>query len=94
MRRDLTATWHKASWDDFVNNRLPGLLSQQLPLAGYTAEPTGTFTTRITLAVGRGDAAAKVRFEDIPRPDETGVFELDGRRIVAVSYTHLTLPTN
>ena len=37
----IKATWHKESYDRFLNEQLPQLLAERLPLAGYQVEQTG-----------------------------------------------------
>jgi hypothetical protein len=84
MSLNPSAPWHKASFDRFLQERLPQLLSERLPLAGYHAEPTGRTTchVNVTLASASGDVA--VEFAALPYPDEEGLFEIDGERKVVV----------
>jgi hypothetical protein len=47
--------WHKASYDRFINERLPELLAERLPLAGYSVEPQENAPRRKTIAYWNGD---------------------------------------
>ena len=83
MPRDITAFWHKESFNRFINDQLPKLLAARMPLAGYHAESTGTYTCRIEVAFGLGMGNLEESYTDIPQPDDDGVFNIDGKeRIV------------
>jgi len=77
-----SSPWHKASFQQLMETRLPELLASRLPLGGYTVEPTGEQTCRVKLALAAGDVA--VTYTDIPRPDDDGVFQIGSRRVVVV----------
>ena len=76
------APWHSESYDRFLHERLPYLLAERLPLAGYKTESTGPHTCRVEVAVTSGRGTVTVEYPGLPQPDEDGVFELDGRWIV------------
>ncbi len=83
MSRNITAFWHKESFNRFTNNRLPELLAVRMPLAGYHVESTSTYTCRIEIAFGFGSGNLDESYTDIPQPDDDGVFNIDGKeRIV------------
>ena len=75
MSLNPSTPWHKASFDRLLQERLPQLLAERLPLLGYHAEPSGPYTCRvaITLASASGDVAIEY---DLPQPDEDGIFEI------------------
>src|SRR5687767_3647373 len=79
-----TAFWHKASFDRFMQEQLPQLLAERLPLAAYRFEPTGTYTGRVTVAVDTNAQTVEVEYTDLPLPDETGVFMVNGERRTVV----------
>ncbi|MHB9133687.1 MAG: hypothetical protein ACYDBB_21700 [Armatimonadota bacterium] len=67
-----TAPWHRASFDRFVHDRLPALLAERLPLAGYQAVPRdNTIDIAVTVNGTSGDVTAHYT---ILQPDEEGVF--------------------
>lgn len=72
--------WHKASYDQFLSDRLPQLLAECLPLAGYRVienARNGQGPLACTLQVELvGGVWAE--FSAIPRPDEDGLFYLEG----------------
>jgi len=73
-------TWHRESYDRFVLERLPELLSERLPLAGYSAEyPTET-TVKITIAIATKDGEVSTTFEGLARPDAEGLLWIGGER--------------
>jgi RNA polymerase Rpb2, domain 6/RNA polymerase Rpb1, domain 2/RNA polymerase Rpb2, domain 3 len=44
MKVNALAAWHKDSYDRFIHERLPQLISERLPLAGYRVEPSAERT--------------------------------------------------
>ncbi|NLX06206.1 MAG: hypothetical protein GXY33_13795, partial [Phycisphaerae bacterium] len=76
------APWHRQSFDRFLHERLPQLLAERMPLAGYRAQFTGPHTCRINLSVSARSGAVDVEYTDVPAPDEEGVFHLGDRRFV------------
>ncbi len=75
--------WHTASYDQFLNDTLPQLLAERLPLAGYQVIENealpGTCTLLVELTGG-----AQATYPSIPRPDEAGLFHLNGKPYVVV----------
>lgn len=83
MSRNITAFWHKESFNRFINDRLPKLLAARMPLAGYHVESTGMYTCRIEVVFGFSSGNSEESYTDIPQPDDDGVFNIDGKeRIV------------
>ncbi|HUU70790.1 MAG TPA: hypothetical protein VM186_14775 [Planctomycetota bacterium] len=79
-----TAPWHKRSYECFVKERLPELIASRVPLEGYGAAPTGPYTCKLSLTVANAAGKATLEFNSILAPDETGLFVVDGKRIVVV----------
>lgn len=77
MQLNISSPWHEASFNEFVDKRLPELLSARVPLGGYRVELTGsdTLSLHIILSVEGGKVA--VAYTEIPRPDTDGVFKID-----------------
>jgi hypothetical protein len=73
--------WHKASYDQFISDRLPQLLAERLPLAGYSAAEDGPNTCCLQIELTGG---AQARYPAIPRPDESGVFQINGTPCVVI----------
>lgn len=78
--------WHKASYEAFLNERLPALLAERLPLIGYAVEAISTYTCRVTVTLavttngcsGRSSTAlSPVVTFDLPQPDDAGRFKVD-----------------
>jgi hypothetical protein len=84
MTIDYSPPWHKASFDRFLQESLPRLLAERLPLTGYRAEPTGRTTCQITVTLDSASGDVVCDFADLPYPDEAGIFEIDGERKVVV----------
>jgi hypothetical protein len=78
MRSEFQAPWHKQSYDRFLQDGLPALLAERLPLAGYSAEPAGPHACRVRVVVGGDGKQVSLTIEDVPAPDEQGVFLIDG----------------
>ncbi len=47
-----SAPWHRASFDRFMQDRLPQLLTDRLPLAGYRLKSTGVHTCALKVVIG------------------------------------------
>jgi hypothetical protein len=75
--------WHKASYDRFLNDALPQLLAERLPLAGYQVlenQPeVHTCTVQVELTGG-----AQTHYTALPYPDEAGLFYLEGQPHVVI----------
>jgi hypothetical protein len=77
-----TATpWHKASYERFLNERLPELLTERLPLAGYRVLDESPSTCSLQVELAGGVCAT---YAAIPHPDENGIFTLKGEPHVIV----------
>ena len=76
------APWHRQSYDRFLEEALPQLLAERLPLAGYQTIRTGEQSVKVTVAVAQGEHAAQITFDDLPAPSEAGVFLYDNRPVV------------
>lgn len=82
-----TATpWHKASFDNFLDERLPQLLAQQIPLLGYERKTSSASTCQITLILASSAGEVQMTYEDLPQPDQAGVFTVNGQALVVVPY--------
>ncbi|GCE18657.1 hypothetical protein [Dictyobacter kobayashii] len=86
MSRTLQADWHKATFEQCINEWLPALLAERLPLVGYEVRSTGAYTYQMRLTLAAGDEEVTVIYQDLPQPDADGVFVLDGLRYVVVPY--------
>lgn len=85
MALNVGSPWHKASYEAFLNERLPALLAERLPLIGYAVKATGTYTCRVSVTLaatssgcsGRSPTvpAPAVTF-DLPQPDDAGRFKI------------------
>jgi hypothetical protein len=75
--------WHKASFDQFLSDSLPQLLTERLPLAGYqvTENPSTDHTCTVLVELAGG---VQVQYPNIPYPDEAGLFYIDGYPRVVV----------
>ncbi len=89
MTLSLAAPWHKASFDRFLNERLPQALVELVPLVGYTVTSTDDYTCEITLTLAAQDREFSVTYPGLPQPDDEGMFQVKGKRLVVVPYaTH------
>jgi len=75
MTTNFGSPWHAESFDRWLHDRLPRLLSQRLPLADYRVAPDGPHTCRIDLTI----ASAAASYRGIPLPDADGVFVVDSQ---------------
>ena len=81
---DVIPFWHRESYERFVMEGLPELLSSRVPLRSYRCRVASEHTTRIELTVGDGEGAVELAIDDLPRPDARGVFHLEGQRLVVL----------
>ena len=86
MALNLDVSWHRESFDRFVDRRLPQLLGERLPLADYQIEEGDSYTFTLNLRLGLGEEPVEVRYPDLPRPDGDGLFCIDGNYRVVVPY--------
>ncbi len=84
MTNRYSAPWHKASFDTFLNDSLPRLLTEHIPLAGYTIEATGRYTCQIKLTFASAESQVDVIYSELPQPDEDGVFRIKGLSLAVV----------
>jgi hypothetical protein len=78
------AFWHKASWDRFLDEDLPGLLGDRVDIAEYrhrVHEKKEIVEIRISGPSGNN---IDVSYDDIPAIGEDGSFEIDGSEVVVV----------
>lgn len=73
-----TATWHHASYTEFIQEMLPQLLAERLPLAGYTATVTAPNSCDIAVTLEGERGSATVTYPNLPHPDAEGVFHCNG----------------
>ncbi|MEM7539479.1 MAG: hypothetical protein AAF639_45405 [Chloroflexota bacterium] len=78
MNKQLHASWHQASYNTFMQERLPALLAERLPLASYRVESTGEYTCQVVVALDATANNVEVSYADVPQPDETGIFVVNG----------------
>ncbi|MCC6445984.1 MAG: hypothetical protein IT210_21335 [Armatimonadetes bacterium] len=76
MSLNASTPWHKKSYDRFLNDSLPRLLADRLPLTGYRSKTAGTCECRIVLTLSRPDGDFEADYL-IPQPDPSGVFEIE-----------------
>ena len=82
MKLSYGAPWHKTSWDRFIQELLPQLLSERIPLVGYHTEAAGHHRCRVKVVLRGKDGEVVVEHDDVPEPNDEGVFEMDGRWLV------------
>ncbi|MBI1926050.1 hypothetical protein HYR99_17585, partial [Candidatus Poribacteria bacterium] len=89
MSRNITAFWHKVSFDWFMKEKLPQFLATRIPLAGYHFESTGPYTCRVKVILASAKGDVEVVYDDVPQPDAEGIFQFDGgRRAVVPTASH------
>jgi hypothetical protein len=88
--------WHRESYDRFLNDTLPALLTERLPLDVCIVRVTGEYTCEISLVLPQPDGdPITVIYSALPYPDADGIFVLPAlkdsregtRRVVPVIAT-------
>jgi len=83
MTLNTSTPWHKASFDRFLRDKLPQLLADRVPLAGYQVEPIDRYTCRIKVILASASGDVEIEYT-VPQPDEEGVFVIEGKRRVVI----------
>lgn len=83
MTINVRAPWHKASYDTFLNERLPELLAERLPLLAYAVAATSATACRVTVTLAATPDPLDLVF-DLPQPDDDGVFQVAGERKIVI----------
>ncbi len=73
MSINYAAPWHRASFERFVNETLPQLLAERLPLAEYHVEEHDEYNMRLTVSVSNNDREVTASYI-IPQPNQEGIF--------------------
>ena len=85
MSVNVATPWHKRSYDRFLQEQLPELLSERLPLVSYAAVSTGPHSCEVNLTLASGrNGEVELVYTGIPQPDEEGLLELEGGPYVVV----------
>ncbi len=79
----ITAPWHRQSYLRFINEYLPALLDERLPLGRYEATRLNPENWQLTIGLNKASGAVQVVFT-IPDCDEHGVFYIHRRARVVV----------
>jgi hypothetical protein len=84
---NIATPWHRASYLRLLNEWLPEMLAERLPLQSYRVGDVDTATCRVTV----GLPGLEVAYE-LPMPDERGLFHVAGElRVVIPIATHQVL---
>ena len=81
---DMSAPWHRASFELFLYEKLPQLLASRLPLGGYQVTLTSETTYRIDLTLRTSGQEIGLDFESLPRPDAEGIFRRNEKPYVVL----------
>ena len=65
---DMSAPWHRASFDLFIYEKLPQLLASRLPLSGYRVTLTSETSCRIDLTLGTSGQEIAPEFRGAATP--------------------------
>ncbi len=79
MSLNIATPWHRNSYDTFLQERLPRLLAERLPLDSYRIEEIDARTVAVTIALQTG-AGRFTKTCTLPQPDPNGLFLIDGRQ--------------
>ena len=70
--------WHNASYETFISSSLPDLLAARVPLDGYSVNRVDDYHVKVELSLKTKSGGIDLSFEDVPAPDEHGIFFVDG----------------
>jgi len=70
------APWHWESYEALLNERLPALLAERLPLTGYRTRSIDAYTVELSITVTGGAGDVTVSYT-IPQPVARGIFLRD-----------------
>lgn len=80
MTANTSTPWHKASYTRFLDEWLPEMLAERLPLMGYAVTETSSRACRVIVGLPGG---VEMGF-DLPTPDAKGIFQISGELKVVV----------
>ena len=86
MALNTSIPWHRESWDRFINQRLPRLIEERLPLVDYRVDPVDEYAVNIALTVKSEQDEVGVEYANLPQPSADGIFRIDGSYRVVVPY--------
>ncbi|MGH2481227.1 MAG: hypothetical protein ACRDHW_16345, partial [Ktedonobacteraceae bacterium] len=86
MTINTAAPWHRVSFDTFLNERLPQLLAEHVPLLGYERETVDDYTCQLKLTLASPLGDVHVDYPGLPQPDQEGLFRVKGQQIVVIPY--------
>lgn len=86
MALDLNIPWHQESWQRFINESLPRLIKEHLPLANYEVVEQDEYTFALKLTFSFSGAEITVDYPDLPQPTAAGIFRVEGNYRVVVPY--------
>lgn len=78
------ADWHRESYRRFIEERLPALLAERLPLTAYGGTVAADGATTVTLSVAGPGGDVETSYAFLPGPDAEGIVGLQGSRLVVV----------
>lgn len=86
MTINITAPWHRASFETLLNERLPQLLAEHVPLLDYEWETVDDYTCRLKLTLASPKGEVRIDYSGLPQPDQDGVFRVKDQQIVVLPY--------
>ncbi len=86
MTMNTTAPWHKASYETFLNERLPQLLAEHISLLDYEWETVDDYTCRLKLSLASPQGDVHIEYPTLPQPDQEGLFRVKDQQIVVLPY--------
>jgi hypothetical protein len=84
MTPDFPTPWHKASYDKFLLQTLPKILTSRIPDSTCSILPEEDDYWRILLEVKDNSHSLSIEFPHTPAIKESGVFYLDGEPYIVV----------
>ena len=79
MNDRFSAPWHSLSYERFLSERLPGLLAERLPLAGFSVQREDTYHCRVTVEISSRAPVNTVLSAFLATPGfGSGIYEREG----------------
>ena len=85
MKQIPASPWHKKSYENFLNQLMPELLSQRLPLVSYHVDTAGKHTCDVRIGISNNNGDIEATFT-LPLPDDDGIFRMDGESLVVIPF--------
>jgi len=85
-------SWHKDSYDRFLNSNLPNLLCENFPVTNYNFTKNNDQTGSIELTITSASGEVTITYDNIPYPTPAGIFTINRQNIIVSPVKPKSIP--